>query len=205
MTSIAVVTPWLDHEELAEGYFAAVEPELQPGDQLLVVDNASDPPLTFAKLRAARNLGFCGGSNLGLQHATTDIVLFLNNDVCDGKPGWLNVIRDAVEPGVLAGHLTDKPWTEVDGQPYPYIEGWCCAGMRDDLLSIGGFDERLEEPGYYSDNLLSLEARAAGMVLRNVRVGLRHLEGTTARDRFVSSARNRERYIDRIHFVLANV
>ena len=206
MTTISVVTPWWNHEELATDYFAAVEDELRVGDQLLIVDNASDPPLTFAKLRAARNLGFCGGSNLGLRQATADAVVFLNNDVHDATPGWLDELRAAVEPGVLAGPLLDPPWAVVDGLRFPYIAGWCCAGMRADLLELGGFDESLDEPGYYSDNLLSLEARAAGMTLRDVRVRLGHREGVTARDSpqiSRAAARNRELYIDRVRGVLA--
>lgn len=65
----------------------------------------------------------------------------------------------------------------------PYIDGWCLAGRRDDLVELGGFAP-LEEPAYYSDNLLCLEARAAGMTLRDVRVGLRHLKNVTSGNQF---------------------
>ena len=62
----------------------------------------------------------------------------------------------------------------------PYIDGWCLAGMRTDLLDLGGWDDSLEEPSYYSDNLLCLEARAAGFVLREVPTGLIHKSGQTS-------------------------
>lgn len=180
MTTIAVVTPWHNHEELAADYFAAVEPELEPGDQLLVVDNASDIRLAFAQVRSATNLGFSGGSNLGLRHASTDAVLFLNNDIALGQPGWLERVRAAVEPGVLVGPLRHDGHASVDGRSLPYLDGWCLAGMRTDLVALGGFDETLAEPAYYSDNLICLEARAAGMRLRDVRPGIVHKLNATA-------------------------
>lgn len=126
------------------------------------------------------NLGFAAGSNLGLNAATADAVLFCNNDIELAHAGWLDAIRDQLEPGVLVGELRDHPLTEVDGVRYPYLDGWALAGMRADLLELGGFDETLEEPSYFSDNDLCFRARAAGMTLRDVRIGLRHKENTTA-------------------------
>ena len=107
-------------------------------------------------------------------------MLFLNNDIVLGRRGWLGEIRRWLEPGVLVGQLRNGAHTFVDGNEFEYLDGWCLAGMREDLLAIGGFDETLMEPAYFSDNLLCLEARAAGMTLRDVRVGLRHKENSTA-------------------------
>lgn len=132
-------------------------------------------------LTPAYNLGFSGGSNLGLRNATCDAVLFLNNDVALGHHGWLDTIRAALEPGVLVGQLRYDRHADVDGQLVPYLDGWCLAGMREDLLELGGFDETLEEPSYYSDNCLCLEARASGLTLREVTVGLHHKESATSR------------------------
>ena len=68
-------------------------------------------------------------------------------------------------------------------------------------------DETLMEPAYYSDNLLCLEARARGMRLREVRIGLRHKENVTAgpsRDPVVAEATrlNRDRYVARVRELL---
>ena len=204
---IAVVTPWLNHLELADAYLEAVLPEAKVGDELLVVDNASDPPLDFAALRSESNLGFVGGCNLGLHGAHTDAVLFLNNDVELVRRGWFEEIRQALEPGVLVGPLRDDYHASVDGRSLPYIDGWCLAGMRDDLLALGGFDSDLEEPAYYSDNLLCLEARASGMTLRDLKPGLRHLENVTAGHSSTPSVMqasqwNRERYVARVRELL---
>lgn len=177
MTSVTVVTPWLEHRELERDYWAALRYE---DCQVIVVDNGSTPPLPNA-WRLDHNSGFSRACNVGMELATTDAVLWLNNDIAADGPGWLEPIRQALEPGVLVGaNIRNDLHAHVDGQPMPYIDGWCLAGMRDDLLELGGFDETLEEPSYYSDNLLSLEARAAGMTLREVRVGLRHKLNATA-------------------------
>jgi glycosyltransferase involved in cell wall biosynthesis len=176
--TIAVVTPWHDHVELAEDYFEAVAVKRE-GDYVLVVDNGSTPPLPFGTIQMSENLGFVGGSNVGLECAETDAVLFLNNDIEMTDPYWLEEIRNALEPGVLVGPLRSGRHADVGAARMPYIDGWCLAGMRDDLLELGGF-AAMEEPAYYSDNLLCLEARAAGMTLRNINPGLKHLQNATA-------------------------
>lgn len=177
--SIAIVTPWYGHEELADDYMEAVR-RRRWNDELIIVDNHSDPPLDFAAHRADWNAGFVGGCNIGLAMATADAVLFLNNDIRIVRSHWLEEIREALDSRVLVGPLRFDRHADLDGQTLPYIDGWCLAGMRADLLELGGFDSALEEPAYFSDNILSLEARAAGMTLRDVRVGLKHLTNVTA-------------------------
>jgi len=177
--TISIVTPWHNHLELADEYFTAVE-RRRPTDELLIVDCGSTPALPFGTVRSELNLGFVGGSNLGLNLASSDAVLFLNNDVRMLRSHWLEEIRDEIESDVLVGPLRFDHHADFDGQSMPYIDGWCLAGMRDDLLELGGFEAQLEEPAYFSDNLLCLEARAAGMTLRDVRVGLSHLKNVTA-------------------------
>ena len=177
--SIAVVTPWVDHPELVKDYMEAIEIGPAP-DELIVVDNNSKHPLSFAEVRLEDNFGFSGGCNAGLHHATADKVVFLNNDIMAMREGWLTELCEAIEPGVLVGtSLVNPEHAQVDGQSFPYIDGWCLGGMREDFLDLGGWDVSLEEPSYYGDNLLCLEARAAGFVLREVRTGLLHKRGQT--------------------------
>ena len=201
MTTVAVVTPWHQHLELAAGYDRALELGPWP-DELLVIDNGSDPALGFAAIRNTENEGFCRACNQGLEQASSDVVLFLNNDVEASEAGWLETICDTVEPSVLVGaRLRTDRHAWVDGRVYPYLDGWCLAGLRDDLLEIGGFDTTLEEPAYYSDNLLCLEARARGFTLKEARVGLLHLEGaSTDHDPSTEAASraNHQRYQERV-------
>ena len=198
----------MDHLELADDYFEALLPEMEPGDENIIIDNHSNPPLPFAHVEANRNLGFSRACNIGLRRAKAEAVLFLNNDIALGRRGWLEPIREALAPGELVGRVRFDPHAHVDGTPMPYIDGWCLAGMKEDLRRLGGFNTKLEEPAYYSDNILCLDARAAGMTLRDVRVDLRHKESTTSEPlrnplvREVTLA-NRELYLSRARAVLA--
>jgi len=178
--TVAIVTPWHDHPELADDYFAALEIG-PPPDELIVVDNGSDPPLEYAAARLDWNEGFSPGCNAGLNMSTADIVVFLNNDVIGTDWGWLRKLVSQVDDGVLVG--TSLRWDvhgDVDQHQLPYLDGWCLAATRQDLLEVGGFDESYLEPSYYSDNDLCLRARAAGMTLREIPIGLVHKGGMTA-------------------------
>ena len=86
--TVAVVTPWLNHPDLWPGYERAIELGPAP-DELLVVDNGSEPPLPFGTVRNVRNRGFAAASNRGLWRTSCDVVVFLNNDVEATSPGWL--------------------------------------------------------------------------------------------------------------------
>lgn len=211
MTAVTVVTPWLNCPELAHGYWQAVEAGADVGDRVVIVDNGSSPPLEHVyRERTGRqpsgwvtfdrqhsNLGFARACNRGLDLARTDAVLFLNNDIRLRDPGWLTAIRRELRDNVLVGaQLRTDPHTQVDGQPVPYLDGWCVAGMTRDLRALGGWDDELEEPSYWGDNLLSVRAKQAGMRLVQADVGLRHLGNYTSRRMNVDgvSARNRERY-----------
>ena len=207
--SVAVVTPWLDHLELREDYFEALELGPHPSE-LIIVDNGSVPPLEFAALFPRTNLGYARGSNLGLEESSSDVVIFLNNDIQASEQGWLAKLVQRCEPGVLVGaSLRYDAHADVDHQSLPYLDGWCLGGMRSDLLALGGFDETLEEPAYYSDNLLCLEARAQGMTLREVPIGLRHKFNATAgpaSDPLVRKATeaNRAKYVARTRELLSS-
>jgi GT2 family glycosyltransferase len=179
MISITVVTPWMNHRELERQYWEALRTE---DCEVIVVDNGSTPPLPNA-WRLDHNSGFSHASNVGLQLATTDAILFLNNDVFAIRPGWLEDIRRWLEPGVLVGPVIRyDQHGMVDGVPMPYLDGWCLAGMRDDLLELEGFDETYEEPSYFSDNDLSFRARLAGMRLLEAQPtpGICHLASQTS-------------------------
>lgn len=195
--TITVVTPWLNHMELASDFAAAMR-DLAATDRLIVVDNGSEPPIGMGGIRLDENLGFAGASNRGLDAAETDAVLFLNNDIAAIGP-WLEPIRDALEPGCLVGaKIRYDRHGDVDGMKLPYLDGWCLAGMREDLLDLGGFDEAYAEPSYYSDNDLCLRARAAGMRLKEVPVALHHKESSTSKDDLAltgfATRANRERF-----------
>ncbi len=198
--TVAIVTPWFNHPDLWVDYQKVIA--AAKADEVWIVDNGSDPPLDFSTLRLYENKGFSGGCNAGLHMADTDAIVFLNNDVELLEADWLEVLMDALEPGILVGpRIRTDPHTLVDGQVVPYLDGWCLAGMRDELLELGGWDETLAEPAYFSDNLLCLEARAHGFRLREAPVGLRHKQSVTTRsmkERGVAATNaNQARYLAR--------
>jgi GT2 family glycosyltransferase len=176
--SIAIVTPWRDHPELVSDYMLAID-AAQP-DQLVVVDDGSDEPLTFAAVRIEQG-GFCTASNAGLALVETDQVVFLNNDVAPLRQGWLDDYREAIKPGLCVGPLRFDKHGEVDGVEYPYVDGWALGMTTADARSIGGWDELydVEGPAYFSDNALSFQARLAGLRLYELRPGVLHKGGQT--------------------------
>ncbi len=183
--TISVVTPWYNHPELAEDYFRAVGGERV--EEIIIIDNASEPMLEAPDdgrvriLHQGENLGFSRANNVGLEAAKGEAVLFLNNDIALGIPGWLEAIRSELRPGQLVGaNQRVDEHTRVDGELMPYLEGWCLAGYKEDFERIGAWDEDYEEPAYYSDNDLSLRAARAGMSFAAVSPPLIHLENVTA-------------------------
>lgn len=201
MTTITVVTPWLDCRELIPAYLAAIQAG-QP-DATIVYDTGSDPQLNEGELHGCTVSdaeGYVDACNQGLLDADTDAVLWLNNDVVHTTVNWLEPIRQSLQPGRLVGaQLRTDTHADVDGRPHAYLDGWCIAGMVDDLVSLGGLDENLIEPAYYADNILCLRAKAAGMKLVQVGVGLHHLSNYTSKQdparRDLASSANRERYL----------
>lgn len=204
MTSITIVTPWKNKRaELERDYFAAIR---CANTEHVIVDDGSDPALPNG-LRP-HSPGFAPACNTGLRAAQTDAVLFLNNDIVAHARDWIEPIRDLLEPGVLVGaDLINSPHGAVDGQPMPYLDGWCLAGMTADLRELGGFDETFDEPSYYGDNDLCFRARLAGMTLKEARVPLEHLRNRTtggsasAQVRSASTA-NRARFEQRVRDAL---
>jgi GT2 family glycosyltransferase len=208
MTSLTVVTPWLDCPELAPAYWRAMN-VLTEDDRVVVIDNASALPVYTedAVITNRENKGFSGASNQGLawaaMEAETDAVAFINNDVQMTSTTWADQIRDALRPGRLVGAAM-RDGIPVDGKTWPYLDGWCLAGMTSDLLDLGGWDEEFEEPSYSGDCDLCFRARQAGLKLVAVSVGLRHLENHTSRSIDVTalSARNYERYASKVREAL---
>jgi len=90
--------------------------DLRPGDEIILVDNASTDGSAHAAAQAfptirvlcsPTNLGFGGGNNLGAQHATGDYLAFINPDTVIA-PAWLTPLMSALEEDPCAGLATSK-------------------------------------------------------------------------------------------------
>lgn len=195
MRTIGIVTPWIDHRELAPAYAAAVA----RADDVVVIDNGGAP--VSAELgahvitaRAAPPMGFAESNNLGAAMLSTDIVVFLNNDV-HGDPYWIDQAREQIEDGALYGPSIGTQ--TVQGIRVPYVEGWCVAATHETWHELSTLDaiygpdgpvsvrergpwdaERFPKP-YWEDVELSLRAVQRGLELRRAPWPIHHLGGTS--------------------------
>lgn len=169
----------------------------QPYD-VVVVDSASpdgtgewlEANLTGATvLRMAENLGFGAGCDLGVRHADTEFVCFLNADV-EVTAGWLDPLlallderadAAAVAPlmvfpdgrvqeagSVLGGDGFSRGWldgTSDTSALYPrvvdYASAACLLVRRKDFWAAGGFSPEYHI-AYYEDTDLQFQFRARG-------------------------------------------
>jgi GT2 family glycosyltransferase len=176
---VSIITPWLNHSELCSVYERSVM-----GAEVVIIDNASEWMHAERIEQMVSRLGgklivnrenryFAAANNQGLQIATGDIVLFLNNDV-ELRPSFLAQVERDVKPGGLYGPLIGNR----HGQDY--IEGWCVAATRDTWDKIGGWPEDM--PGmYWEDNLLCLRAVRAGVTLHKTAWAAWHHSNYTTR------------------------
>lgn len=198
--TVSIVTPWRDHPEFMDDYKLVVA--TGKPDQVLVIDDGSTEPIEDAAFRFDEPGGFVRAANKGIELATSDVVVFLNNDVRVISSDWLDRMLMAVESGTVVGEIRNEWHAWVDGKPVPYIDGWCFAVMRQDLELLGGFDPTFQEPAYFADNDLCVRATAAGMRLVSVQVGLEHIRGgTTDEDiphRNEVTMANQQLYVQRV-------
>lgn len=108
---LSIVIPAYGQTELTSRCIASLLS--QPPDvpfEIVVVDDASEPPLEAAQLPAAaplrllrnrHNVGFAGSCNLGARAAQGRLLLLLNNDT-EALPGWWQPLREAI--GQHAGY-----------------------------------------------------------------------------------------------------
>ena len=146
---------------------AALLPTLRAGDELVLVDSASD---TDETRRIADELGvhyvrahvkgLSIARNLGVANSTHDIVVFTDDDYRP-QPGWLDVIDtafDAPDIGFVIGQVradVDDPYLPFDATPRPRRvfdgltdpidigHGACMAFRREAYVAYGGVDSRL--------------------------------------------------------------
>ena len=143
------------------------------GLEVLVVDDASEPPLSQALedlsvrvLRLEENVGQSAARNLALEAARGEVIAFIDND-CLAHPDWLRaLVPPLCEPGVdVAGGRVLSPPPDgriaafeavrssldmgtVGGavglrEPIAYLPSCNLAADRETLRRLGGFDEAM--------------------------------------------------------------
>lgn len=131
--------------------------------EVIVVDNGTEedrevhfkgiyPSLKY--IRSEKNLGFAGGNNLGIQYATGDYLLLLNNDT-EITEGFVDAMREELHKNPNIGLLSplilyfdDKRKIQYAGYtPMDYLTG------RNQGLGVmdndnGQYDDLTTETGY---------------------------------------------------------
>jgi GT2 family glycosyltransferase len=194
---VAVVVPNWNGAGFIARTLAAVLAQSRPADRVLVVDNASTddsydviarefPSLEIVRL--ARNTGFAGAANAGIDAVDTDLVAVLNSDARPATD-WLEqllaqpddprvwawgsvlvspdgVVESAGDHYDRAGYATKlgncAAVADLPESPYPVFAppGACPLMRRDVVRALGGYCERFFL--YYEDVDLSFRAALAG-------------------------------------------
>ena len=194
---ISIITPWLDSPELIPDYEAAVS-----GAQVIILDNGSDNETGIALremvqrlgggyIRNDANRGYAEANNQGLEAASGEVTIFLNNDIT-ADPGWLDQVGESVKSGALYGPSLGMRY--VDGAAIAYLEGWCLIGKTDELREIGGWNANAFPGLYWEDNELCWRAMRHGLSLKQIALPIQHINNYTSAKTpgaYDNSAKNR--------------
>lgn len=112
---VSVIVPNRDHPVMLARCLDAVRHGTYPNWELIVVENGSTDPATralYQQLEASpsgrvlnwdKPFNYAAVNNFAVQHATGELLLFLNNDIEAIEPDWLDVmVRQAIQPGIGA-------------------------------------------------------------------------------------------------------
>jgi glycosyltransferase involved in cell wall biosynthesis len=185
---------------------AALAPQLLPGDECIVVDDAStDNSARIAEehgvaiLSLLRRGGPSAARNAGAKRATGDVLVFLDADVAP-HPGLLSRFRERLEqsPGLSAvfGSYDANPsapstvsrfrnllhcYTHRTGNPDAgTFWAGCGAIRRSDFLGVGGFDAvRFPEPSVEDIELGLRLKRSGGRILLDPSLQVQHRKAWT--------------------------
>jgi GT2 family glycosyltransferase len=139
-----IIIPAHNHAGMTDACLRAVLSTIDAATEVVLVDDASNPPLECAattdpRVRVLRNeigLGFAGSCNRGAEGASAEFLIFLNNDTTP-RAGWLEaMLRCADEDpkvGIVGCRLlySDETvqhagiaFSQADGEPRHIYRGF---------------------------------------------------------------------------------
>lgn len=213
MTLTSIIIPSYNGLGLLQPCVEAIRAYTETPYEIIVVDNASSDGTDeycrahhIAFISLPVNCGFPAACNLGLQMASGDELLLLNNDVIVSR-GWLTNLKSALysAPDIgIVGPLTnyasgrqrvqvsysDMPGFHAEAQsvnipnPSKWMEtgrlvGLCFLFKRELMNAIGLLDE-VFSPGHYEDDDYCYRARLHGYRLLIAGDCLVHHEGSAS-------------------------
>lgn len=187
---VSIVIPLYNQLEYTRGCLESLRRTTSDAIELILVDNASNdgtvdylqtlPGLVL--IANQENRGFAGACNQGIQAASGEWIVVMNNDVILSQ-GWLQGLLsaaaehrlDMVSPAIREGsrnydleayaeELTSRMRSVVRSGT---VNGICFMAHRRVFETIGVFDENFRI-GQYEDKDLFLRARRAGFRLGSV-------------------------------------
>jgi GT2 family glycosyltransferase len=210
MTDVDVIVLDLDGGPMLAACLASIAAQTVQPRRVIVFDNGSRTPTAGATFRSERNLGFAGGVNAAVRHATAPLVALINNDVVLDAD-WLETVLGAMDERTAAvqtilrteGGAIDGAGIDIRDGTYRQIrsgEAWGVSATatlyRRELLR---FDERFF--AYYEDVELCARLHEAGWQTKVVQeVKATHKGSQSARHVRAKYLRTRNRYwVARLH------
>jgi len=160
MATISVIVVNYNGGKLLADALESLEHQSRRADEVIVVDNAStdasadEIPTRFPNvklIRAATNLGFTGGNNLGMTHASGDLIALLNSDAVAGE-AWLEELERTLNesPGaaVALGKILfpgDPPRIDQAGAEFNDLGNYWGRGYGE--IDTGQYDQPAEVAG----------------------------------------------------------
>lgn len=172
--------------------------------EIIIVDNAStdDTLKEISKydllhIRNEKNLGFAAAVNLGINQASSNYIMILNNDIKFGDEyaNWFLSLPEFIEKnqdgliGPTAGYVDPKTFdfkyeTHDASKPINYMSGWCLMAHKDVWKQLdagkGPFDEQTFFL-YYEDTDLGFRALKQNLKFHIIETPLKHIGKQTSK------------------------
>lgn len=213
MTLTSIIIPTYNAQSLLRSCVEAIRAYTSPPYEIIVVDNAStDGTDTYCRrnhitfISLPENRGFPAACNMGLQLASGDEVLLLNNDVVVSQ-GWLTNLKRALYSapeigivGPITNYASGRQQVKInyegmvdfhrvaESANHPNSQRWLetkrlvglCFLFKRELLTTVGFLDEIFSPGHYEDDDYCYRARLKGYKLLIVGDCLVHHEGSAS-------------------------
>lgn len=173
--------------------------------EIIIIDNnstdgTSEYLLSLEKsnikyIKQKENIGFGAANNIGVEHSTSDNLLFLNNDIAvlKNKSGWIYPLIEKCQDRLIScqSGLLNKDFSFVHEISTPhildnnleYLSGWSILGSRKQLNKIAkdeGVIWSKKYFAYFEDVHLSWKARELHIPLEVVNMPLHHFGRITS-------------------------